>query len=122
MPMPGGEHGDDRNDGLRVVDVPGMGAGLFAVAGFAAGEVVCRERPLLCYDLRADRDAIAARVSTFLAPHRSVSEGGHWGDDSPGALPYAFQWALFLVHLAKLPEETRARIEGNNCPAPGARA
>ena len=75
---------EDSNDGVRVLNVPGMGAGLFAVADFAPGQVVCRERPLLCYDLLPERDELAARVSAFLAPHRSVSEGGHWGDNCPG--------------------------------------
>ena len=75
---------EDSNDGLRVLNVPGMGAGLFAAADFSPGQVVCRERPLLCYDLLPERDELAARVSAFLAPHRSVSDGGHWGDNCPG--------------------------------------
>ena len=60
------------------MNVQGMGAGLFTVADFSPGQVVCRERPLLCYDLLPERDELAARVSAFLAPHRSVSEGGHY--------------------------------------------
>jgi hypothetical protein len=72
---------------------------------------VCREKPLLSYDLRADCDTTASRVHNFLAPHRSVSLGGHWGDDCPGALPYAFQWTLFLAHLSELSEETCTYIE-----------
>ena len=99
------------NDGVRVMDVPGMGAGLFAMRDFAKGEIVCCELPLLSYELRADCDALAARVSAFLSPHRSVSHGGRWGDNCPGALPYAFQWTLFMAHLSELPEERREYIE-----------
>ena len=98
------------NDGVRVEAVPGQGAGLFAVRDFAKGDVVCCEKPLLCYGLR---DAMAERVGKFMAPHRSVAQGGRWGDDCPGALPYAFQWTLFLANLSLLSDDERTHIENS---------
>ena len=104
-----GSTGDSQ--GVYISTMPGMGAGLFAKQDFAAGDIVCRETPLLCYDLCAERDPVAARVRAFLAPHRSLSQGGSWGDDCPGSLPYAFQWTLFLVHVSRREEKERASIE-----------
>jgi len=104
---------DSNNSGVEVKTVPGKGAGLFAVRDFQEGDVVCYEKPLMCYDLRPEMDAISARVSKFLAPHRSIREGGKWGDDSPGALPYAFQWTLFLAKLSLLSECEREYVDAS---------
>ena len=90
--------------------VPGKGAGLFAVRDFQEGEVVCCEMPLMCYDLRPEMDDLAARVSMFLAPHRSIHEGGKWGNNSPGAFPYAFRWTLFVAKLSLLSESEREYV------------
>lgn len=106
------EEDDEFNKGVRVVDVPGMGSGLFATRAFSQGDVVCRDKPIMCYDIRSDYDAMAARVRKFLAPHRSVSQGGRWGQNCPGALPYAFQWTLFLAQLSAEPDEKLAQVEG----------
>jgi len=103
---------DTSNNGVHVQSKEGMGAGLFALRDFAKGEIVCLEKPLICYDINAHFDQLAARVNKFLAPHRSISDGGHgWGDNCPGALPWAFQWTLFLVHLSALTEEEREIVE-----------
>ena len=103
------------NTGVRVVKMPGMGNGLFATRDFAEGDIVCCEKPLMCFDLRSDYDALAARVRKFLAPHRSVSQGGRWGEKCPGALTYAFQWTLFLAHLSTESDEKRAHIDREFC-------